>query len=81
MAHRTKRVFPNNFVLVNSQEFGSSIQIREVKKISKNLSFSSVIIVLLSVLHIYTLDEVRIIRIIGRLEKFNRILGKKIKKN
>lgn len=79
--HRQSKVFPNSLVLVNSQEFGSKVQINEVRKISKNLSFSKEIIVFLKILQVRILEEVKIIRNIGRLKKFNRIRGIKIKKN
>lgn len=81
IAHKNSKVFPNNRVFVNSQELGNNSQINDVKKISKNLSFSSWITVLLSVLYDITLEDNKIVNIKGKFEKFNLILGKNSKKN
>jgi hypothetical protein len=74
--HKHKRVFPNNLVLVKSQELGRRIQIREVKKMRRNLIFSIRIQVFLIILDDKTLEDRRITRIIGKLKKFKLILGK-----
>jgi len=63
-------------VFVKSQELGKRIQIREVKKISRNLIFSIKIQVFLIILEDKTLEDKRMIKIIGRLKKFKLILGK-----
>lgn len=63
--HRQIKVLPKSLVLVSSQEFGSRIQIKEVKKISKNLSFSKNIILLLRTLEVIMLEDKRISKIIG----------------
>jgi len=74
--HKHKSVFPNSFVLVRSHEFGSRIQIKVVKKIRRNLIFSITIHVFLIIFDDKTLEDKRIIRIIGKLKKFKLILGK-----
>lgn len=74
--HKPSKVFPNNFVLVSSHELGKRIQIKDVKKISKNLIFSIIIQVLLIILDDITLDDNKINKIIGKLKKFRLILGK-----
>lgn len=74
-------MFPNNLVFVSSHEFGSKIQIMEVKKIKRNLSFSIKIILFLRVLYEKTLEDRTIIRIIGKLWKFNLTLGRNKMKN
>jgi len=79
--HKKISVFLKVFVLVWFQEFGSNIQIKEVKKINKNLSFSKSIIEFLSVLHVKNLDEIVISISMGKFEKFIFILKEKGMKN
>ena len=55
---------------------GKRIQIKEVKKINKNLIFSIIIQVLLIILEDNTLEDNKIIKIMGKLKKFSLILGK-----
>jgi hypothetical protein len=81
IAQRQISVLPKSLVLVNSQEFGINSQISEVRKINKNLNFSINKIVFLKTLQVSIVEEIRIINIIGKLKKFNLILGRKIKKN
>lgn len=81
IAQRHNRVLPNSLVLVCSQELGNKSQIRDVRKMSRNLSFSISKIVFLRTLQVIILEEIRINNIIGRLKKFKLILGRKIKKN
>lgn len=81
IAQRHIRVLPKSLVLVNSQEFGINSQMREVRKINKNLNFSISKIVFLKTLQVNILEEMRIINIMGKLKKFSLILGRKIKKN
>lgn len=76
IAHKHSNVFPNDLVLVRSHEFGSRIQIKEVKKIKRNLIFSIMIQVFLMTLHESNLDERRIMKIIGELAKLRLILGR-----
>lgn len=81
MAHKAIRVFLNSLVLVSSQEFGIIIQIKEVKKISKNLNFSSNKMLILKVLKLITLEDKTNIKKVGRLKTLSLIKGKKGKKN
>lgn len=74
--HRQSKVLPNNLVLVNSQELGSKIQINEVRKMSKNLSFSITIHVLLTVFKERKVEDIRMIKNIGKLRKLRLILGR-----
>lgn len=79
--HKKINVLLNVFVLVWFQEFGSSVQINEVRKIRRNLNFSNKIIEFLRVLHVKNLEEIVINIRIGRFEKFILILGENRMKN
>jgi len=79
--HRHSSVFPKNLVFVSSQEFGRRIQIRDVKKISRNLIFSIRIQVFLIILDDNIVEDKRITKNIGKVEKLSLILGRKIMKN
>lgn len=79
--HKKINVLLNIFVLVWFQEFGSNVQINEVRKIRRNLNFSNKIIEFLRVLHVKNLEEIVINIRIGRFEKFIFILGENRMKN